>query len=96
VAKYSGLVPFGEGEEGQQRRELGIKLYYKILEAMLAAEEERLKRASVPSDFSTLLRHDSFHRCAHSPDLSSAAASPSHLIACVRALRDQIVAGMLF
>lgn len=62
VAKYSGLVPFGEGEEGQQRRELGIKLYYKILEAMLLAEEERLKRASVSSDFSTLLRHDSFHR----------------------------------
>jgi hypothetical protein len=29
---------------------------------MLLAEEERLKRASVSSDFSTLLRHDSFHR----------------------------------
>lgn len=73
--KHSSLVPFGEGDEGQQRRDLGVKLYYKILEAMLVAEEERLKRASVSSDFSTLLRHDSFHRYESIPTTIAASLS---------------------
>jgi len=63
VAELSDLVPFGEGEEWTMRKNLGVKLYYKILETMLLAEEERLRRASVFTDFSVLLRNDLFHRC---------------------------------
>jgi len=32
------------GEQGDKRRQQGVKLYYKVLETMLVAEKERLLR----------------------------------------------------
>ena len=37
----------------------GVKLYYNVLEAMLAAEESRTQRAN----FTSLLSSNSFHKC---------------------------------
>ncbi len=37
----------------------GVKLYYNVLEAMLAAEESRTHRAN----FTSLLSSNSFHKC---------------------------------
>ncbi|XP_013404180.1 retinoblastoma-associated protein-like, partial [Lingula anatina] len=42
----------------QQRYQLAVRLYYRVLEKMLKAEEDRLSRA----DFSTLLNNDTFHK----------------------------------
>lgn len=57
VVKLSGILR-DEGGNEEQRVELGIKLYYKILESMLSAEEQRLKL----DNFTTLLNHENFHR----------------------------------
>jgi len=45
-------------ESDSERIELGIKLYYRTLEAMVVAEEKRLHQ----SNFTTLLNHENFHR----------------------------------
>ncbi|XP_013391758.2 retinoblastoma-associated protein-like [Lingula anatina] len=42
----------------QQRYQLAVRLYYRVLEKMLKAEKDRLSRA----DFSTLLNNDTFHK----------------------------------
>ncbi|KAL0037539.1 hypothetical protein WJX77_001507 [Trebouxia sp. C0004] len=42
-----------------ERRQQGVKLYYNVLEAMLAAEESRTHRAN----FTSLLSSNSFHKC---------------------------------
>nr|XP_006811897.1 PREDICTED: retinoblastoma-associated protein-like [Saccoglossus kowalevskii] len=45
-------------EIAKKRWQLSVRLYYRVMEAMLKSEEERLSM----SDFSTLLHNDTFHK----------------------------------
>ncbi|KAL6072726.1 Retinoblastoma-like protein 1 [Balamuthia mandrillaris] len=57
--KYAAKIQLSTvNEESVRRRSLALKLYYKILEAMLLAEEERLGHRN----FTTLLNNAAFHR----------------------------------
>ncbi|XP_064615669.1 retinoblastoma-associated protein-like [Liolophura sinensis] len=44
---------------GEQRFRMAVRLYYRVMEALLTSEQERLSQ----KDFSTLLNKDTFHRC---------------------------------
>eukprot|EP01094_Clydonella_sp_ATCC50884_P022560 TRINITY_DN5224_c0_g1_i3.p1 TRINITY_DN5224_c0_g1~~TRINITY_DN5224_c0_g1_i3.p1 ORF type:complete len:908 (+),score=205.50 TRINITY_DN5224_c0_g1_i3:682-3405(+) len=46
------------GPQGEERRNQAVSVYMKMLESLMVAEEKRLQT----NDFSTLLRHDIFHR----------------------------------
>jgi hypothetical protein len=54
------LVSFPNDSEG--RKQIAVKLYYKILEEILRSEEARLKRGDNPVNFSTLLNNEKFHK----------------------------------
>jgi retinoblastoma-associated protein len=60
IASLMKLVSFPNDSEG--RKQIAVKLYYKILEEILRSEEARLKRGDNPVNFSTLLNNEKFHK----------------------------------
>eukprot|EP01114_Cavostelium_apophysatum_P015170 TRINITY_DN4080_c0_g1_i1.p1 TRINITY_DN4080_c0_g1~~TRINITY_DN4080_c0_g1_i1.p1 ORF type:complete len:600 (+),score=172.10 TRINITY_DN4080_c0_g1_i1:155-1954(+) len=61
VASLSGLIPVPQETQDwaeKPRIDLGVKLYYRILESMLLAEETRLHQ----TNFTNLLSHENFHK----------------------------------
>lgn len=58
VGHYVGEIGVQASELACTRFKLGLRFYYRIMEAMLIKEEKRLST----SDFSTLLNNDAFHR----------------------------------
>ncbi|XP_071509301.1 retinoblastoma-associated protein-like [Diadema antillarum] len=58
VGHYVGVIGVQASELACTRFDQGLRLYYRIMEAMLIKEEKRLST----SDFSNLLNNDAFHR----------------------------------
>ena len=60
IIYYLELITFPNDSEG--RKQIAVKLYYKILEEILRSEEARLKKDDNPVNFSALLTNEKFHK----------------------------------
>ncbi|KAL5004312.1 hypothetical protein ScPMuIL_017768 [Solemya velum] len=58
IEKFVGEAGANQRVIAEQRLQSGIRLYYRVMAAMLQCEQERLSQ----TDFSTLLNNDTFHR----------------------------------